>query len=396
MERNWDRCMYVAAFMLILLSLIGHGALWIGINNRWHGIGLARKVIKTGSLVLYAILFGLPLAVYMRLAYDRASAPAVISLPFTNDWAAVYLGACAIWGTIQIPFWAFRRWQQSTLPKQVRHTNERVLNIAASLGRAPTRSARTRLFCRLPYNHLWEVHVSEFKLGLAALPPELDGLTICHLSDLHFSHRIERDYFDEIVRLANATKPDLVALTGDVCDRCDRIPWIMPVLGALEARIAKFSVLGNHDLRTGDVPRVREALAQAGFCDVGGQVSQVGNLPMVVAGNELPWFPFSVPMIETLPVGKLRLLLSHSPDQFAWAQRCQFDLMLAGHTHGGQVRFPLLGPLVCPSLHGTKYASGFFKSGPTLLHVSRGTGSLFPYRLNCRPQVAKLVLCRTL
>lgn len=77
-------------------------------------------------------------------------------------------------------------------------------------------------------------------------------------------------------------------------------------------------------------------------------------------------------------------------------QRHQFDLMLAGHTHGGQIRFPLLGPIVCPSLHGTKYASGFFEAGPTLLHVSRGTGSLFPYRLNCRPQVVKLVLRSTL
>ncbi len=69
--------------------------------------------------------------------------------------------------------------------------------------------------------------------------------------------------------------------------------------------------------------------------------------------------------------------------------------MLAGHTHGGQVRFPLVGPIVCPSWHGTKYASGFFHEPPTLLHVSRGTGSYFPYRLNCRPEITKLVLRRT-
>ena len=66
--------------------------------------------------------------------------------------------------------------------------------------------------------------------------------------------------------------------------------------------------------------------------------------------------------------------------------------MLAGHTHGGQIRFPIAGPVICPSWHGTKYAGGFFHTEPTVLHVSRGTASLFPYRMNCRPELTKLVL----
>ena len=66
--------------------------------------------------------------------------------------------------------------------------------------------------------------------------------------------------------------------------------------------------------------------------------------------------------------------------------------MLAGHTHGGQIRFPLIGPVVCPSWHGTRYSSGFFDERPTLLHTSRGTGSLMPLRWNCPPEITKLVL----
>lgn len=389
--------MFVAAVVLIILSLIGHGALWIGINNRWHGVGLPRKVIKSVSLLLYAVLFGLPMLVAWSLAEDRfRSTDASGGRSVTLDWAAAYVCFSAVVGAVHVPVWALRRWQQLHLPANVRHTDEQVVDICDVLGAPPTTSPRTKLFCLLPYNHLWEVHVSEYDVALVGLPSELEGLTICHISDLHFSYRIERPYYDEIVQLANATQPDIVALTGDVCDKADRIPWIVPTLGALAARVAKFSVLGNHDLRTGNVPGVRAALAEAGFCDVGGRTERAAELPLVVSGNEYPWFPQSVPQVDEIPARWLKLLLSHSPDQFGWAQRHQFDLMLAGHTHGGQIRFPLLGPIVCPSLHGTKYASGFFKAGPTLLHVSRGTGSLFPYRLNCRPQVVKLVLRSTI
>lgn len=384
--------MFVVAAVLILLLSVGHGALWIGINNRWHGVGLPRTIIKTGSLLLYAVLFGLPVVVVGRLYADSATSGSSGAIHLTGNWASAYLGLCAIVAGLHIPVWAFRRWQQMSLPENVRHTHEDVVDIAQALGAPPTTSPRTKLFCKLPYNHLWEIHVSNYEVALAGLPSELEGLSICHISDLHISNRIERPYYEEIVSLVNATRPDIIALTGDVCDKFNRIPWIVPTLGPLEARVAKLSVLGNHDLRTGDVPGVRAALDEAGFCDVGGRVTQVGNLPLIVAGNEYPWFPQSVPRIDSLPAQSLKLLLSHSPDQFGWGQRHQFDLMLAGHTHGGQIRFPLLGPIVCPSLHGTKYASGFFEAGPTLLHVSRGTGSLFPYRLNCRPQVVKLVL----
>ncbi len=66
--------------------------------------------------------------------------------------------------------------------------------------------------------------------------------------------------------------------------------------------------------------------------------------------------------------------------------------MVAGHTHGGQLRFTVLGPIVCPSWHGTKYSAGFFDEPPTMLHVSRGTASLFPLRILCPPEITKLVL----
>ena len=116
----------------------------------------------------------------------------------------------------------------------------------------------------------------------------------------------------------------------------------------------------------------------------------------MLAGNERPWFG-ELPEVprrtcdeDGTPI--LRILLSHSPDQIPWARQQKFDLMFAGHTHGGQIRFPILGPIVAPSHFGVKYASGVFHESPTLLHVSRGVSGLDPIRINCLPEVTKITL----
>jgi predicted MPP superfamily phosphohydrolase len=89
------------------------------------------------------------------------------------------------------------------------------------------------------------------------------------------------------------------------------------------------------------------------------------------------------------------LLVSHTPDNFHWAVREGYDLVLSGHTHGGQVRLPLIGPVFAPSLHGTRYASGTFARGSTMLHVSRGVSGIHPLRWFCRPEISLLTLRTT-
>ncbi|MBC7856123.1 MAG: hypothetical protein IAF94_22055 [Pirellulaceae bacterium] len=88
------------------------------------------------------------------------------------------------------------------------------------------------------------------------------------------------------------------------------------------------------------------------------------------------------------------MLLSHSPDQLPWARANNFDLMLAGHTHGGQIRLPLIGALISPSKFGFRYAGGLYFEEPTLLHVSRGLCGDHPIRLNCPPELPLLKLVR--
>jgi predicted MPP superfamily phosphohydrolase len=239
--------------------------------------------------------------------------------------------------------------------------------------------------------------VTERALDVAGLPPGLDGMTIVHMSDFHFTGRVGKAYFHEVVRLCNRLAPDLVAITGDLVDHDEYIEWIPETLGTLTSAYGTYFVLGNHDLRV-DTGRLRQTLVGSGLIDLGGRWVKilVDGWPVILAGNELPWLPPAADMQDApreTPDGRaLWVLLSHSPDQVDWAQSHGFDLMLAGHTHGGQIRLPVIGPILTPSRAGVKYASGTFHAPPTILHVTRGVSGEFPIRLNCPPEMAQLTL----
>jgi predicted MPP superfamily phosphohydrolase len=232
---------------------------------------------------------------------------------------------------------------------------------------------------------------------IAGLAEELSGLRIVHLSDLHLSCRVEPAFFLEVMREVNLLKPDLVLLTGDVFDKVDCLAWIEEILAPLQAADGKFFILGNHDNRLSDVFAARRAIEATGFADLGGKSQTVairGKL-VCLTGNERPWFTAET-LEDLCPVDvsekPLKILLSHSPDQFGWAHKRAFDLMLCGHTHGGQIQFPFIGPVVCPSWYGVRYAEGLFVESKPVLHVSRGLSGLFPLRFNCRPAVDLLIL----
>ena len=88
----------------------------------------------------------------------------------------------------------------------------------------------------------------------------------------------------------------------------------------------------------------------------------------------------------------LRLLLSHTPDQRDFAIDSDFDVMLCGHNHGGQVRLPVIGPVYSPSQYGVRYSGGTYEHEHLLIHVSRGTGSMDALQWNCRPEITLLEL----
>lgn len=243
----------------------------------------------------------------------------------------------------------------------------------------------------------YRVHLS---LDLKSLPPSLDGLTIVQLSDLHFVGRIPQEFYQEVVEHTNREDPDLIVITGDIVDRPECIAQAQQLLAPLKARCGVFFILGNHDLRAGP-DRVRKALSELGFCDVGGKVEEIrvrGGTPILIGGTERPWLgpaPRFPPLSSELTDRPFRLLLAHTPDQFRWAVSAGIDLMLAGHTHGGQACFPGLGPIIAPSAYGIRYAQGVFYHPPTTMYVSRGIGGEFPVRYFCPPELTSLRLSKT-
>ena len=245
------------------------------------------------------------------------------------------------------------------------------------------------------------LQVNAKTLEVPGLPASLDGLSIAHLSDLHMTGRVAPDYFHSVVDLVNEMQADLVAVTGDLVDREACIDWLPETLGRLESRLGVYYVLGNHDKKV-DVARLRRTLGASGLIDLAGQwsVLDLDDEQILLGGNERPWFSAAseacdCPVDANAPA--FRILLAHTPDEYAWARERRFDLMLAGHTHGGQIALPLLGPIVCPSRFGVKYASGVFHEPPTVLHVSRGASADVPIRWNCPPEITRLVLrCPTL
>jgi predicted MPP superfamily phosphohydrolase len=271
--------------------------------------------------------------------------------------------------------------------------------MAQRLGSPPLGKGLSRFLTRLPGNECFLLEVTEKPLPLPRLSPQLDGLTISHLSDIHFAGAIDKKFFVEIMEMTNKLDSDLILITGDLVDKPDCIDWVADTFGRLRARHGVYFIFGNHDVRLKkQISRLRSEMVNAGLTYVGGRWVQcrLHETSIILGGNELPWIRPATDMRSCPPRCEaphaLRILLSHSPDQYGWARRHDFDLMLAGHNHGGQIRLPVVGPLFSPSRYGVRYACGTFYEPPTVMHVSRGVSALDPLRFNCTPELARLVL----
>jgi uncharacterized protein len=386
----------IAAIVCLGLAIaaVGHGFLWTGIVNRLHGLPRPRPLIK---LLTYGCIAAFTLIPPLMAWELFRTPPTDVNLFARRDWIGIYLWATLAIGVVAILVKLWVEAHRYDAVVQQKWTAE-VRDVRKLLGRKPVAGPWATILAALPYNEALTLSVDRKRLALPRLPEELEGLTIAHISDLHMTGRLQREFYEVVVRQLNDLRPDVIAITGDILENADCWPWLEATLGKLCAPLGVYFIVGNHDAFV-DADHTRELLTGAGLTCLSDRWlrAEWNGVPVTLGGNELPWM--SAAPIDQLPLRQadrpeFRLVLCHTPDQFVWSVRADADLALAGHTHGGQVQFPILGVIGSPSLHGTRYACGVFRRGSTVLHVTRGVSGETPLRWRCPPEIALLELVR--
>ena len=242
------------------------------------------------------------------------------------------------------------------------------------------------------------VRVTHLALTLPRLPAAFQNYRVVHISDFHLGSWMTRERLLHTADLINLIQPDLVAITGDFLDsRAGAIAErLIDPLRRLQARDAVVAVMGNHD-HYGSVEEVRRVLRASDVIDVSNRVYSVhrGEAALHIAGVDdvARRHDRLDAVLDQLPPTGAALLLAHEPD-FAdlSAPTGRFDLQLSGHTHGGQVRLPLIGPLILPS-YGQRYPAGLYRVGDMQLYTNSGLGSIYPHvRFGVRPEITVFTL----
>jgi predicted MPP superfamily phosphohydrolase len=225
------------------------------------------------------------------------------------------------------------------------------------------------------------LRVSPLIVSLPGLPPELDGLRVVHLSDLHLGPLADRAALGDVVARVAEIDPDLVVVTGDIVDskRTDLDTW-MPALADIRARHGVYAILGNHDDGAG-LDRVAAALARhtpwtllrdtVAPVTIDGATVWLMGLEYRDPAASMAALP---DVVARVPDGAAAILLCHHPAIYEAAARLGIPLTLAGHTHGGQLAVPGFPRLNPARILMTGYDAGTFARHGTLLHVNRGLG----------------------
>jgi len=246
------------------------------------------------------------------------------------------------------------------------------------------------------------------EISLRRWPARLDGFTIALLSDFHYDPHFSVHPLKAAVGMVNGLRPDLIVLTGDFVSvpliRSHKAPGAAAaepcaqLLRQMQASHGLWAVLGNHDFYT-DPHRVTEALRGVGIHVLANQ-----SVPFERDGARF-WLSGIKDVIggeanldvtlQPVPPDEATILLAHEPDYADYAARFSIDLQLSGHSHGGQVRIPLIRPLYLPDL-AKKYVLGLYNIGALTLYTTSGLGTVvLPVRWNCPPEITLLTLRRS-
>lgn len=264
--------------------------------------------------------------------------------------------------------------------------------------------------------------VETLTLEIQGLPQSLSGLKLVQLSDLHFDGvRLSQKMLSAAIAHSNQLQPDIVLLTGDyVTDDPAPIEDLAVRLSQLQSRLGTYAVLGNHDIYpAGAKDIVIQAFQAAGITTLWNEITYPFGPVFPLVGLADYWSREFNPalVMDQLDPALPRLVLSHNPDTAEHLRRWRVDLQLSGHTHGGQVVIPGLGPVptwaqaVRPKIPKSvrrfvpylrsecikvakhwEWAQGLHWVGSNRLYVNRGLGTYWPGRLFCPPELTVITL----
>jgi uncharacterized protein len=248
------------------------------------------------------------------------------------------------------------------------------------------------------------LEVVECDLPVAGLPPAWNGVRVALLADLHRSPQVTHEYLAEAIRLTQSLEPDLLAVVGDYSHMgFEYSEDAARLLAGFRAPLGCFSCLGNHDYGlsrwvntpVNPTPRLVDVLVESGVRVLLNEAVPLvrGGQTLWLAGTEDLWAGRCQPAVamKNVPAGAANITLCHNPDAIEGLSAAGCGTILSGHTHGGQVDIPFIGPPRLPVIDRNRYR-GLHHVGGSWLYINRGLGWLIKVRFLCRPEISLLTL----
>jgi predicted MPP superfamily phosphohydrolase len=245
-----------------------------------------------------------------------------------------------------------------------------------------------------------DFRVREVDVPVVGLPPDLENLRILHLSDIHLSAFLSEGEFARVVDASLELRPHLAVVTGDlISGPRDPLDACIRQMARLKADAGVFGCMGNHERFSRSEDYTEQACARHGieFLRKAGKPLRFGSADVNLVGCDfVSWRQrgrYLAGMEQLVRPGALNILLQHNPDVFPVAARQGYNLLLAGHTHGGQVTVEILEQSINPARFFTPYVYGMYREVNASAYVTRGIGTIgVPARIGAPPEISLLRL----
>lgn len=368
--------------VIILVTLLAHRSLWRELaSTPW--LRAAPRLLRAARALLAFMSVWMLLAVPVLTLHSFAWLPA--------DMIAWALALSLFWVLAAL---ILLFWMKAVRPAAFDPGRRRMLALSLPAAVAPLGGAGFGIVLAR-----YGLSVAEQDIVIPGLPRDLDGLRIVQLSDIHYGPFFGSAELRRAVDMANETRAHIAVLTGDLITRAgDDLAGCLELLKRLRADAGVYGCHGNHE----KYARVAEAASHIALrhgitiLQSSRAALQFGSARLNLAGVDYygtgtRTLPFFAPLVDR---SAWNILLQHNPAHFPDAARAGFDLMLAGHTHGGQVNLPVLRENINVTRAFTQYVRGAYELGASRLYVSCGLGTVgVPVRLGAPPEVSLIRLC---